>query len=286
MMTTVGKLQWPWFTFEVRSSLPLDPERQMGEVLASVVEDPPLWATSLAPRVTLGTQSEKGRKVRTLQVENPTPTRVRSSFSKPRPARTCGGGVMFIDEDPPAVWVDLGIDSHGFIGTFRSGDPGSVANEELFGDASLRMAQLLVEAGGDVRWGAGWFGWYSAPPLSTGVGLDPARGCVPGYSYLACFPPPVADRLGGTLAVKASVAETVREVKTASGEMCVLALLRRSPAAVTESLLREWRLFLAPVLPHDAAERRAEAFSRMSVPASDVWYDLPPMVLRDDWPSP
>jgi len=192
---------------------------------------------------------------------------------------------MFIDEDPPDVWVDVGTDSHGFIGTFRSGNPGRVANDEQFGDATLRMAQLLVASGGDVQWGAGWFGWYSAPPLSTGGGLEVVRGSVPGYSYLACFPPAVTDRLGGVLAVKASVAETVREVRTTSGEVCVLALLRRSPAAVTDSLLREWRLFLSPALPPDTAERRKEVFSRMSVPVGDLWYDVPPMVLREDWPS-
>jgi len=157
-------------------------------------------------------------------------------------------------------------------------------DDERFGETALRVARALVEVAGSVRWGCGWFGWYSAPPLATGTGLVPGPGQTLGYSYLLCMPPRVVEVLGGVDAVRRGPASDVCDVTTATGEQCVLALLRRSPAEVTDELLREWRAFLWPVMPEDALTRRREAFDRLSVSESSPWYAVPPMVLPEDWP--
>lgn len=274
---------WPWFSLEVRSTVPTDPSSVLADVLDGTLQHPPFWASDLAPKVDLGILQTPRSKVRTVTVSRPSGDTVRAALARPRAGTVTGGGVIFSNEDPPAAWMNIGIGT-SFIGTFRCAGPGNLAGDERFGDAVLEAAMRLVGAAGDVRWGSGWFGWYSSPPLAAGIGLVPEPGLTLGYSWLMCLPPAVVDALGGVEVVRAGPASEVREVNTSSGQRCVLTLLRRSPGAVTEDLLREWRAFLAPVTPADALSRRAEAFERLGIGPNSPWRSLPPMVLPEDWP--
>jgi hypothetical protein len=274
---------WPWFSFEVRATVAPDPQVALGDVLTGILENPPFWVASVEPRVDLGVLPTPRSKVRTVKIAKPTGDSVRAALARPRTGTLTGGGVMYSEEDPPAAWMDVGMGT-SFVGTFHCAGSGNLAGDERFGDAALEAAVRLVGAAGEVRWGCGWFGWYSSPPLAAGIGLVPEPGLTLGYSWLMCLPPAVVDALGGVEVVRAGPASEVREVSTASGQRCVLTLLRRSPAAVTEDLLREWRAFLAPVTPADALSRRREAFERLGIGPDSLWRSLPPMVLAEDWP--
>lgn len=274
---------WPWFSFEVRASAPPEPSVVMGDLLGGVLEHPPFWVADVTPTASLGVLPTPRSKVRTVNVARPSRDTVRAALARPRSGTLTGGGVMFARSDPPAAWVDASFLT-SYVGTFRCARPGGAADDARFSDTALDIARRLVTAAGDVRWGCGWFGWYSAPPLASGVGLVPEPGMTLGYSWLTCLPPAVVEVLGGVDAVRAGPAEEVREVDTASGQRCVLTLLRRSLTEVTDDVLREWRAFLEPVTPADASSRRRAAFERLGIGPQSPWRTLPPMVLAEDWP--
>ena len=285
-MSVSGKTpaqRWPWFSFEVRASAPAEPLVVLGDLLGGVLEDPPFWVADVTPTVSLGVLPTPRSKVRTAKVARPSRDTVRAALARPRSGTLTGGGVMFSRSDPPAAWVDASFMT-SYAGTFHCAGPGGVADDERFSDAAFDVARRLVAAAGDVRWGCGWFGWYSAPPLAAGIGLVPEPGMTLGYSWLTCLPPAVVEVLGGVEAVRAGPVEEVCEVDTASGQRCVLTLLRRSLTEMTDDLLREWRAFLEPVTPGDALSRRREGFERLGIGPQSPWRALPPMVLAEDWP--
>lgn len=273
---------WPWFSFEVRSAPPDDVQAALVELLVDSVEHPPFWVGDVAPRIFLGVDSGPRSKVRTTRLKQSTPRSIRQAVTRPRNGQLCSGQVIFGDDDPPDVWISITFSPQTTIGTVHL----AAADDVGFGRAVMDVASLLVRAAGDVMWGCGWFGGYSSPPLGSGIGVVPNPGEVVGYSYLMCLPPSVVERVGGADRVRRGPPELVRDVVTASGQQCLITVLRDSPNDVSVELLLEWRAFLAPALRSDALESRQAAFDRLSLTSGSAWYQLPPMVLPDDWPAP
>lgn len=119
--------------------------------------------------------------------------------------------------------------------------------------------------------------------MAAGVGWKPGPGLTYGYSYMMVLTPDVLEVIGGVASVTGRPAAAMDEVTTMTGQRCMLVLLSNSPEELHDELLREWRALLLPATPPDAVERRRAALERVALQPMDT-VDLPPMVLREDWP--
>ena len=272
--------EWPWFHFEVNGGRVPDPSAALEGWLVAASELPPFWVPGIRPQVTLGSVPTPRSKVRLTNVANPSADRIGAAIRRPRRGELTGGGVHFSKDH-----LTVALSGLSPFGDWSSGDvsagTGELEVDEGFGIWAFEAARQLVCAVGDVWWGSSWFGPYqSAPPLMAGW---PEPGQVTGYGYLMCLPPAVIDRLGGAAAVMTGPASDVAEVATASGQRCLMVMLRRAVSMVTIEVLVEWKEFLAPVLQPSTLERRQAWAESINAPEGSSAYVLPPLILPEDW---
>ena len=272
----------PWFTFDVRSSVPPSPELSLVEALASVFEDRPYWMVDATEKVSLFTLKSARSKARDAPVSRPSRERVRAALARPRESTVFGGHAYYSD----------GADAVGIVGAswrsfyradFRCLLPEGDLRDGRCGEVLFRIARTLVEGCGDVSWGAGWIGERGLS-LAAGVGYKPGPGMTYGYSYMMVLTPDVLEVIGGVEAVRRCPAAAIHEVTTMSGQRCVLVLLSNSPDELSDVVLREWRTLLLPAMLPDAVVRRREALERVALQPIRS-FELPPMVLPEDRPS-
>ena len=138
-------------------------------------------------------------------------------------------------------------------------------------DALLDASATFVEAFGAAS-GAGWFNAHQteADPYADVCGIVTAKPSeILGYSFIVALTHEARARLSR----ESLPCETVRTVTSRDGATTLLTALRRAPQDVDDSVVREWRAALQPVLV------------ARGNPRSSYIQPRPWMLLPEDWPA-
>lgn len=279
-----GPVATPQFLgFELQSAE--DSTRLVANELAlAVLDDRPPWIGSdWNTRFNVDYVPTPRSKPRGSTTTNPTRARVMAEMAKQRPGEIISTGLTF---EPPeggdrSTFIHTTWD-RGFRFVMHAHDIGNdaVENPEL-GAWLLRTVARVLELAPPCDPAAAWFGAYPTNPYRFGP-PDPDR--LPGYGWLVTLPTSLLDLLGGPPALDRCPAELRTTVTPPDGHPVAVLVLTAIARDVNDTLLHAWRGFLAPVLADSRLSERSEMFARAV--ASHPWqYDVPPMILHDDWPT-
>lgn len=262
-----------------------DSTRAVANELALAVFDerPPWIGSQWTTKFKVGYVPTPRSKPRSSTTTNPTRARVVSEMAKPKPGEIFSTGFTF---EPPT-----GGDRSTFIHTTWGRGFGFVMHAHDIGDHAvddpelgawlLRTVARVLELAPPCRPAAAWFGAYPTHPYCYGS-PDPDR--LPGYGWLVTLPSRLVDLLGGQRALERCPAELRATVTPPDGDPVAVLVLTATARNANDARLQAWRRFLAPVLADNRLIERSEMFARAL--ASHPWqYDVPPMVLHDDWPK-